>query len=175
MAVMTQPLGLRVVFQDNAETWSVRAGEDGKRDRRKAVLWYYGAPTLPALILVRVHVNVHGVGQLLSGVAVFTALLYGLLILIFNTGVTLRKDGKALESAHDIRRVVADLRANVTYSALVAITLAIVLVAAAASGESAQGLSWAWAPVLVWLFVHLGLNLMTILGRVRTAFNYLTR
>jgi hypothetical protein len=175
MAAMTQPLGLRAVFQDNAETWSVRVGEAGQHDRRKAALWYYGVPTLGALVLVVVHVRVHGVGQLLSGVAVFTALLYGLLILIFNTGVTLRKDGNALESAHDIRRVVADLRANVTYSALVAITLAIVLVAAAASGESAKGLPWWWAPVLAWLFVHLGLNLMTILGRVRTAFNYITR
>jgi hypothetical protein len=175
VAVMTARLGLRSVFDDHSATWTLRVGAAGARDRQRAFAWYYGLPSLAALPFFWIDLQVQGVGQLLAGVAVFTALLFGLLILIFNTGLALRKDGNSLASAHDVKRVIADLRANVTYAALVAITLAMVLVVAAALTPSTKGLAWGWTPALVWLFLHLGLNLLTILARFRTAFNYITR
>lgn len=71
--------------------------------------------------------------------------------------------------------MVADVCANATYAAVVAIILAMTLVVGAALTPPVHGLAWGWTPVLVFLFVHLALTLLTILARFRTAFNYLTR
>lgn len=172
---MDRRLGLRTVLNDHVQTWSVRAGAQRASDRRRAAAWYYGVPLALAVPLLRWHVGVQGVGQLLSGVAVFTALLFGLLVLMFNTGLALRKDGKALANAHDTGRVVADVRANTTYAAVVAIVLAMTLVVGAALTPPVHGLAWGWTPALAFLFVHLALTLLTILARFRTAFNYLNR
>jgi hypothetical protein len=174
-SALDRRLGLRLVVDDHVQTWSVRTGPKRTRDRRQAAVWYYGVPLVLAAPLLRWHVEVQGVGQLLSGVAVFTALLFGLLVLMFNTGLALRKDAKALANAHDTARVIADARANTTYAAVVAVVLAMTLVVAAALTPPVEGLAWGWAPVLVFLFSHLALTLLTILGRFRTAFNYLTR
>lgn len=168
-------LGLRTIVDDHVQTWSVRTGAQRTSDRRRAATWYYGTPLALAAPLLVWHVEVQGVGQLLSGVAVFTALLFGLLVLMFNTGLAVRKDAKALTNAHDTRRVVADVRANATYAAVVAIILAMTLVVGAALTPPVHGLAWGWTPLLVFLFVHLALTLLTILARFRTAFNYLTR
>lgn len=96
----------------------MRVGAEGTHDRRRAAARYYLLPTVAALPLLKWHVEIQGVGQLLAGVAVFTALLFGMLVLMFNTGIALRKDGSVLASAHDLKRVVADLRANITYAAV---------------------------------------------------------
>lgn len=175
MAVMTARWGLRMIVDDHVQTWSLRVGADRRADVRRHAGWYYGVPSLAAAPFLWVDLRLQGVAQLLAGVAVFTALLFGLLALVFNTGVSLRKDGNALGNAHDVRQTVADMRANVTYAAVVAITLAMVLVAAAALTPATKPLGWGWTPVLLWLFLHLGLTLMTVLERFRTAFNYLTR
>lgn len=175
MTTLDRRLGLRTVLDDHIQTWSVRVGAQRTSDRRRAAAWYYGIPLVLAAPPLHWHLKIQGVGQLLSGVAVFTALLFGLLVLMFNTGLALRKDGQVLANAHDIRRVVADVRANTTYAAVVAITLAMTLVAAAALTPPAHGLGWGWTPALVFLFVHLVLTLLTILARFRTAFNYLSR
>ncbi len=168
-------LHLRTVIEDHVETWSVRVGAERTHDRRWAAAWYYLLPTVAALPFLKWHVEIQGVGQLLAGVAVFTALLFGMLVLMFNTGIALRKDGSVLTNAHDLKRLVADLRANITYAAVVAIALAMVLVVAAALTPPTRGLAWGWTPLILWLFLHLGLTLLTILARFRTAFNYITR
>lgn len=139
------------------------------------MIWYYVVPLAPVLALVVWRVPMRSAGQLLSGATIFTALLFGLLILIFNTAVTLRKDGDALTSAHDLRRLIQDLRANVTYAAAVAVVLALVLVAAAAVSPPGGALHWGWTPPVAWLALHLALTLLTVLRRLRTAFNYIAR
>lgn len=168
-------LGLHTVVDDHVQTWSLRVGHERRADRRQAAVWYYATPSVVAAVTLLIRVEIQGVGQVLAGVAIFTALLFGMLILIFNTGLALRRDGAVLASAHDTKRVIADLRANITYAAVVAITLAVVLVVAASLTPATEGLAWGWTPVITWLFVHLGLTLLTILSRFRTAYNYLTR
>jgi hypothetical protein len=168
-------LGLRTVLGDHVDTWTIRTGPDRTRDVRSAALWYFVTPSALAVPFIFLHFSVNGVGQILSGVALFTGLLFGLLVLMFNTGITLRKDGGSLANAHDLQRVIADIRANVTYAAVTAMILASLLVVAAAVTPTNKSLHWAWTPVFVWLAVHLGLTLLTILRRLRTAFNYITR
>lgn len=178
---MNSRWGLAMVLADHVETWSIRTGKGLRQDRKKAFGKYYLMPLLFALPFFFFRFDLQGVGQLLSGVAVFTALLFGLLILMFNTGLTLRKDSSSFKNAHNLKRTVSDLRANVTYAAVVAITLALILSIAAGvttpatSTNADQGLGWGWTPPVVWLFIHLGLTLLTILRRLRTAFNYATR
>lgn len=174
-SIADRRLGLRTIVRDHVDTWSWRVGREGARERRRTALWYFAVPTAVAAPFLRWHLELQSVGQLLSGVAVFTALLFGLLVLMFNTGVALRKDRAQLSSAHQVQEVVADLRANVTYAILVAVSLSIVLVTAAALTPSSHGLAWGWTPVIVWLFVHLGLTMLTILRGFRTAFNLITR
>jgi len=53
--------------------------------------------------------------------------------------------------------------------------LAVLVVVAAAGTPSTKALPWGWTPALVWISAHLVLNLLTILRRLRTAFNYITR
>lgn len=172
---------LRDIWLDNADTWSLRTGADAKRDRRRAARILFGAPILVAgALLLLAYLDqaiiLYNAGQLLAGVAVFTALLFALLVLMFNTGLAVRKDAGTLVNAHGLQRLIADLRANVTYSACVAILMASLLVVAVATDRIPRdGLHWAWTPVLAMLGLHLVLNLAVVLTRLRTAFNYLTR
>jgi uncharacterized integral membrane protein len=182
LTLANERTGLRDVLRDNAETWSVRDGAERRSDRLRATLWYYLTPTFIAAVPYLLHekwgidVQIGGIGQILSGVAIFTGLLFGLLVLMFNTGIALKKDRAVLENAHNATRVIDDARANVTYTALVALSLAVLLVIAAASDRSTDGiLIWQWSMPLLWLGTHLTLNLFTILKRLRTAFNYITR
>ncbi len=174
-SVVEQKLGLKAIFRDHAATWTSRTGTDGASDRRRAVLWFFGVPSAPAAILLVVHVHLQSIGQILSGVSVFTALLFGLLILMFNTGVTLRKDAAAITNAHGLRQLISDIRANATWAIIVGFTLAMLLVIAAATTATDESTPWGFTPPVAWLFVHLGLTLMAILRRLRTAFNYITR
>jgi hypothetical protein len=168
-------LGLAAIFVENVETWTARTGREGARDRVAAGFWFYGLPLIPAVALVHWHLQLQSIGQILSGVAVFTGLLFGLLVLMFNTGVTLRKDSSAITNAHDLRGLVGDLRANTTYAAIVALLLAMLLVVAAIAVDDKGRAPWPFAPPVAYLFLHLGLVLMVILRRLRTAFNYITR
>ena len=175
-------LAIRDIWHDNVETWSLKSGRDATRDRVKAALGLFAPPLVAALacagsaLVFDRPIRVYNVGQILSGVAVFTGLLFALLVLMFNTGLALRKDGNVLRNAHQVERVIADLRSNVTYSACVALLLAVVLVAAAATHTNAgKGLAWGGTPLMIFLGLHLVINLTVILRRLRTAFNYLTR
>lgn len=174
-ALEARRLGIRQMYRDHRDTWTQRDGEEGTRDRRAAATWFFGVPTVLASVFLVRQVHLEGLGQLLSGVAVFTALLFGLLVLMFNTGVTLRKDGTALANAHGLRELVADLRANTTWAIVVGFSLALILVVAAASTSPQEQTPWGFTPIVVWLAAHLTLTLLTILRRFRTAFNYITR
>lgn len=168
-------LGLLTIWRDNAATWTVRGGPEGRRDRLAAAAWYYLLPALPALALVKWRVEMRDLGQALSGVAIFTGLLFGLLVLIFETGVTLRADGDKITNAHGLRDLVGDLRANITYAAVVGMFLTVTLVVTSVTAGKDGAVSWAYSPVAAFLILHLGLMLMTVLRRLRTAFNYITR
>lgn len=184
------PHQLKTLLRDYRDTWSAsNSTAQQKRDRRRAAMFYYLTPTIAAVVFVFWRVELTNTTPFLTALSVFTALLFGLLILVFNTAITLRKDGNSLKNAHDIARTIQDLRATVTYS----IAVAIVLIVALSLGTSVMvtdplpkgsavnapapvpHLPWCWTPTFVWLAVHLLLNIAKILERVRTAFNYVSR
>lgn len=166
---------LVTVAKDNVQTWSESTGRERRRDVTRAAAYFYLLPVVLMVPFFFVQVGVNNPGPLLSGLAVFTALLFGLLFLVFNLGITIRKDAALFKNAHGVFRLVWDLRASVTYTAVVAVILVVVLVLAVATSDTGAQLAWAWTPFLVWLAAHMLLNLLTVLRRVRTAFNNLTR
>ncbi|MDU0328510.1 hypothetical protein RWH43_17255 [Microbacterium sp. KSW2-21] len=177
------PRQMRMMLHDYEQTWSGTRTSALISDRTRAIIRLYFTPTVPAVVFLFVHVRLGTVTPFLTSMSVFTALLFGLLTLIFNTAVTLRKDEKALQNAHGLSEVIKDLRAIVTYTIFVALALVITLALGAAFTEplnpdpkvldSPQVVSWWWTPVYVWLAVHMLLNLGDVLVRFRTAYNYL--
>ncbi len=101
VSAMNARWGMALVLADHVETWSIHTGAELRRDQRKAFAKYYLLPVLLALPFFFFRFELQGVAQLLSSVAVFTALLFGLLILMFNTGMTLRKDASSFRNAHE--------------------------------------------------------------------------
>ncbi|MFJ4221819.1 hypothetical protein [Curtobacterium luteum] len=183
-AIHILPRQMRMMLHDYEQTWSGARTSAWISDRTRAVVRLYLTPTVPAVVFLFVHVRLGTVTPFLTSMSVFTALLFGLLTLIFNTAVTLRKDEKTLQNAHGLAEIIKDLRAIVTYTIFVALALVITLAIGAAFMEPAdpdpdpkhaslQVVSWWWTPVYVWLAVHMLLNLGDILVRFRTAYNYL--
>jgi len=182
-AIHIVPRQMRVMLHDYEQTWSGTRTGALISDRARAIIRLYLTPTVPAAVFLFVHVRLGTVTPFLTSMSVFTALLFGLLTLIFNTAITLRKDEKALQNAHGLSEVIKDMRAIVTYTIFVALALVITLAIGAAftepvnSNPKAQDLtqvvSWWWTPVYVWLAIHMLLNLGDVLVRFRTAYNYL--
>lgn len=175
VSMLEQRLGLGRIASDHVASWSVRTGAEGRSDRRRAGLWFFGVPTVAALPFAFWHVPLNGIGQVLAGVSTFTALLFGLLFLAFNTGLTLRKDAAVIGSAHDLGGLIEAIRANTTWAICTGLALAVVLVVAAVATDPVDQAPWGFTPIAAWLFVHLGLTTTMILARFRTAFNYITR
>lgn len=168
-------LGIVTIYRDNRDTWSLRTGRLLTLDRRRAYFVHYGLPTIAAAAAWVFDLRLAAASDLLPAVAVFTALLFALLGLAFNTGVSIQRDRGSRANATAVLRVIADLRANVTYAIVIAFALAVALLLAASFDDLSNGVSASWAPIAVWLFVHLGLSLGLVLKRFRTAFNAITR
>lgn len=202
MTVKLVPKPLRVLLRDYLDSWTILVDQAGRRARRRLAAYLYGVPTLVASVFFFWHVQLASAAPFLAAMSIFTALLFGLLFLVFNLAVTIRKDGSAIENAHGLSMIVRDLRAIITYSIVVAVILVILLAVAtqfstvpAASTpaitatpgpsqtaapapvvpEGLPGLFWIWTPFLVWFAVHLVLNILSVLTRFRTAFNYISQ
>lgn len=174
-ALLERRTGVQAIWKDHLETWSDSSNARAvKSDHRKWAAWFFGLPTLSASPFLFWHVHLYGIGQLLAGTAVFTGLLFGLLGVIFNMGVTLRKEGEKFPNAHNLPVAIADLRANITYAIGIGFILSSTLGVAAAVSSTAA-LAWGWTAPIAWLFEHLALTLLMVLRRFRTAFNYITR
>ncbi|OKH72904.1 hypothetical protein EB72_19800 [Mycobacterium sp. SWH-M1] len=174
-ALLERRTGVQALWKDHVETWSdSMTKSEVTSERRKLFIWFFGVPTLAAVPPILWHFNLNNVGQILTGTGVMTALLFGLLGVIFNMGVTLRKEGDKFPNAHNLPRAISDLRANATYAIVVGFILSLTLGVASAVSKTPV-LAWGWTPPVVWLVVHLVLTLLMILRRFRTAFNYITR
>lgn len=180
-AIHIVPRQMRVMLHDYEQTWAGPRTGALISSRTRAIVRLYLTPTVPAAVFLIVHVRLGTVTPFLTSMSVFTALLFGLLTLIFNTAVTLRKDEKSLQNAHGLSEIIKDMRAIVTYTIFVALALVITLAVGAAFTEAqnpkhpdaGQVVSWWWTPVYVWLAIHMLLNLGDVLVRFRTAYNYL--
>lgn len=165
---------------DHVDTFSISPVRSRARfERVRGYLVQLALPMVPAAAVLWWDVRVHGAGQLMSGLAVLTGLLFGLLFLVWTTGIQLRENRRWTASDHVVT-IVDDLRANVTYASMVSLLLVSALVIASATtaeppeGQPDPGLDTWWSAGLVWLAVHLVLVLLNVLQRLRSAYSELT-
>ncbi|SOC48543.1 hypothetical protein SAMN05660748_1239 [Blastococcus aggregatus] len=167
------------ILADHIETYSMQSGSAGRRDRLRAAAREYATPAVPAALVWIFGVRPQAVAELIAGLAALTALLFALLILVWQQGIQIRNDPR-WRTTDPVVTMVDDLRANLTYSSALSLCLVAGLVVAAATapqapeGQPDPGLSLWWAVPLTWLAAHLVVVLMGILRRLRSTYLELT-
>ena len=108
----------------------------------------------------------------LAALAVFTALLFGLVIFVFQLRVQIKDDGR--DRTHpSIAELIDETFANVTYSVIIGLFTTVVgLVGAAVADENAGVPIWISA-ILCALGLHLVLTILMCLKRVHSAYQQL--
>jgi len=112
---------------------------------------------------------VRNIGGVLGGVGVFTALLFAMLINLFNLSVKLRRD-EGVRPEEPLALNVDELFYNVGWSVVVGLALVISMTAAAVTHSAARGLGYAWVVVLVSLLLHLILTVVLAIVRLVSAY-----
>ena len=158
---------------------AVRAHYNTLRDDRDGSirLWdlvlFVGVPIVVGVGLFCADFRMKDIASILAGLAVFTALLFGLVIFVFQLRVQIKSDGKDQERPR-VAVLVDETFANVTYSVIVGvITTVVAVVAAAISHEDAGAPRWICA-LLAGLGLHLVLTILMCLMRIHSAYQQLT-
>lgn len=112
--------------------------------------------------------DVKGVGAVLGGVGVFTALLFALLVNVFNLSVKLRRD-EGVRPEQPLALNVDELFYNVGWSVVIGLALVITMTAATVTHTATEALGGVWVGLIVALFVHLVITvLMAVVRMVST-------
>lgn len=134
---------------------------------------FLGVPLGAAALVVLGGVRLKELSGFLGGLAVFTALLFGLVIFVFQLRLQLRTDGEF--SAHSaLVRLIDQLFANVNYAVVVGVVTTAVGVIAAATLDSAKGTPVWMSAVLTALAMHLVLTIFMCVKRVHSAYRQLS-
>lgn len=148
--------------------------DDSSGDRRPAdYLTSIGGPILAGVVAASVMkirgLSMSEVGAYISGVAIFTALLFGLVIYVFQLRMQLDVDDRVSASGRLVT-LVDQLFSNVNYAVVVGVlTTVVAMVAAAFATDGAVGPYW--AGILVALGLHLVLAVLMCVKRVQSAFS----
>ncbi len=184
MASIKTYLKRTIISQISYDHWSTFSHSIdptcSRREVRKSLLMQSSSAVGLGIPFFFIHFQLQSISEILSGMAILTALLFGLLVLMFDTGLFLRQNRSEFKSAHDIKGVITDLRMNVTYAVLLSLFLLFFSVVASVTATPKSegvdgGISWLWSPFLIALFVHFSYTLILILKRLRQAFNYIDR
>src|SRR5450631_377689 len=101
--------------------------------RRSAItdgLVFVGIPVASGAATVVLNLRVRNIASVLGDVAIFTALLFSLLVAVFNLSIKLMRD-EDIRPEQSLARNTAELFANVAWSVLVGLALVVVMAAAA--------------------------------------------
>ncbi|MDH2429682.1 hypothetical protein [Sphaerisporangium sp. TRM90804] len=170
-------LGIRDLIRDHINTLY----EFG-RDNRSHVSWpdvtlFYLLPVGVGMICWMRGVELYVSDVLLSGVAILTGFLFGLLVHVFSLGIKVADDPRH-ESGDKLPTLIDELRANVSYSCGVGLLITVLLVVPVAFIEPsivAAGLSSDMTAIFSTLFIHLILTLLMVIRRVRAAYKVMAK
>lgn len=118
-------------------------------------------------------VQIANVHNLIAGVAVFTALLFGLLVHVFGLGLQIGVE-RSGEGSVRTARMVDQLHANVAYATLVGLVTTAGLMALIMTYDQAEVPRWASAAVIT-ILVHLFMTLLMVLKRIRSMYTQMRR
>ncbi|BBZ80037.1 hypothetical protein MANY_53740 [Mycolicibacterium anyangense] len=156
----------------------VRAHFDTLRDDRSGeirmldLVLFAGVPVVAGLALGIFEFRMKDTAAVLAGLAVFTALLFGLVIFVFQLRVQIKDDGRDRDRPR-LASLIDETFANVTYSVVIGIVTTVVGVVAAAMADKDAGAPIWISAVLAALGLHLVLTILMCLKRVHSAYQQL--
>lgn len=112
--------------------------------------------------------EVSNIQNILAGVAVFTALLFGLFVHVFTLGMRIAEDARLTESSR-LTRMVDQLQANVGYATFIGLVCTGVLTALLAV-YSEGSVHRVFTALVIALLVHMFMTLLMILKRMRSTY-----
>lgn len=151
---------------------TLRDDRDGSY-RIRDFLLFVGLPAGVGLILGFSEFRLHDIASMLAGLAVFTALLFGLVIFVFQLRVQVKDDGRDRQRPK-LASLIDELFANVTYSVIVGIVTTVFAVIAASISDDAGAPVWI-SGVVAALAFHLVLTILMCLKRVHSAYQQLRK
>jgi len=135
-------------------------------------LIFVAVPVTFSGIAVRQGFEVHGLGVLLSAIAILVGLLFNLLVLLFDVAIRFvpARDATTTNVALAVARkeLVRQTEANTAYEVVVGIALVVVLATGAALGKNTLNI-W-WSALVILLLTHFLLTLLMIVKRIRANF-----
>ncbi|AFR47976.1 hypothetical protein [Gordonia sp. KTR9] len=148
-------------------------GEPHKTDYMIAL----GAPAVTGLI-VSATMGAKGlvmneIGAYISGVAIFTALLFALVIYVFQLRMQLDVDQRVSPTGRLIR-LVDQLFSNVNYAVVIGVATTVTAMIAAAFAKDGA-VNYVWGGILATLGLHLVLVVLMCIKRVQSAFGQIRR
>lgn len=158
---------------------AIRAHFDTLRDdatgsiRVRDFLLFVGLPSGVGLALGIAKFRLHDIASMLAGLAVFTALLFGLVIFVFQLRVQIKDDGRDRQRPK-LASLIDEMFANVTYSVIVGVVTTVVAVIAAAISGNDGAPTWI-SGILAALALHLVLTILMCLKRVHSAYQQLRK
>lgn len=157
---------------------AVRAHFNTLRDDRTGavrpldIAVFVGLPAIAGLGIWFSGFRMRDIAAVLAGLAVFTALLFGLVIFVFQLRVQIKDDGRDLARPR-ISTLIDETFANVTYSVVVGLATTVVAVIAAAIAQGTDGTpSWI-SGILAAMGLHLVLTILMCLKRIYSAYEQL--
>jgi hypothetical protein len=173
---MTSKTSVSLIIRDHYATFTdVRTNSARKLDYAVPV----GAPLALGVVVVACNIRLQGVSDFIAGMAVFSALLFGLLLYIFQLRMQVSDDPRLSPRPRN-GTLVDQLFANVAYAALVGvIATGLLIVASSLRHADTNGVlppldRW-WSGLVTVACLHVLLTVAMCLKRTRTAYLELTR
>ncbi|MGW0482642.1 hypothetical protein [Nonomuraea sp. NPDC003214] len=156
-------LGLRDIVADHLDTLYEIDHNGAHKKSKSDYLVFFGIPGTIFLVALLCSWKFKGTEELLAGVSILTALLFGLLVQVFTLGLKATNERVAV--------LLDEMRSNISYACGVGLLLSTLLMITAAFelGGDAGAPSYISASISA-LFSHLVLTLLMVIKRVRTAY-----
>ena len=160
--------GIDTIFAEHWRTLVVIDDHGRAHKSRADYALFVGIPLAIGIAAAALKVRLHSIDALLTGVSILTGLLFGLLVYILQLGLQARERG---ESGRDLKQLIAELRANVTWCCFTGIVISIGLVLVASRSDGGGATRPIETAILAALGAHMALTLLMVLNRVRATFN----
>lgn len=134
---------------------------------------FYGIPVLVGLGGWYFGARLQSVDPILAGTSIFTGLLFGVLVYVFQLRVRV-KDSDRLSTNTRLVDLIDELEINVSYSILVGVVSTITFMLLSATKNKDEPLSPVGTAVIFVLTLHLLLSVLLVLKRTRAAYARVT-
>ncbi|WP_431918140.1 hypothetical protein [Micromonospora wenchangensis] len=140
-----------------------------QRPRLGDYLGLFGVPLGLATTAFVTEFRLRGIEGLLGGVAIFTALLFGLLVHVFTLGLRITDDPRISKSGKTAQ-LVDELQGNVAYAVLVGLFTTTVLIVGVSTTLKDHALGVPISAITVFSICHLLLIMLMALKRTQAAY-----